>query len=243
MKKIALVALLLLTPLVQADTVLGLYLGGNLWRTDYSGEIGDSLTNLGELGVQDSDNSFYYVALEHPIPLFPNIKLQQTNITSQQTTTLTEAFTFRDTAFVAGNEFESRLDLSHTDLVLYYEVLDNWITLDLGLAARQFDGYASAKTGVITESVKIDELIPMFYAKAQFDLPLTGFSLGGSLNTVNYSDNDITDYTVFLGYTFDSTLDIGAELGYRSLNLTLDKKVLVFDTTMAGPYASILFHF
>lgn len=243
MKKGILLSALLLAPIAQADSVLGLYIGGNVWQADYAGNLGEPSVSMAELGITESDNRSYYIALEHPLPMLPNIQLQKTNISSQQTTQLNKTFTVRDTTFSVASELSSHIDLSHIDLVLYYEVLDNWINLDLGLTARQFDGYANLSTDALTESVKIDDLIPMLYAKAQFDLPLTGFSLGGSVNTINYSHNHITDYSIFLAYTFDSALDIGAEFGYRSLELTLDKKILALDATLTGPYAGILLHF
>ena len=82
----------------------------------------------------------------------------------------------------------------------------------------------------------------MIYAKAQFDLPLTGFSVGLEGNAINYEDNRLTDYSAKLQYMFDSALDIGLEVGYREMSLEVDEDVTA-DIQLKGPYAALLFHF
>lgn len=244
MKKIALTLIAtLLAPAVSADTVLGFYAGGGQWRADYSGDVGDPSIRLSELGLNKSSNNFYYIALEHPIPILPNIKLQQTNISSAQTATIARTFTLNEVTFTVDSTVTSDFDLSHTDAVLYYEVLDNWINFDFGLTLRIFDGYATATDEFRTESVDLDETIPLIYAKVQANLPLTGFALGGVINAINYRDNRITDYNAYISYTFDSALDIGVELGYRSLRLKADEDDITVDAELTGPYAGVLLHF
>ena len=180
--------------------------------------------------------------LEHPVPSFPNIKLQKMDITSEQTATIDQTFTIDGTTFVAGTEVASDFDLSHMDIVLYYELLDNWVNLDVGLNIRKFDGHVTAVSEFTAESVELDEAIPMIYAKAQFDLPLTGFSVGLEGNAINYEDNRLTDYSAKLQYMFDSALDIGLEVGYREMSLEVDEDVTA-DIQLKGPYAALLFHF
>lgn len=232
-----------LAPLAQADTVLGIYAGAGQWQGDYEGNIGDPAIGLNELGLRESDNNFYFLALEHGVPIIPNIRIQHTNVESRQSAVLSHTFTLDEITFVVDSEVASEFDLTHTDAVLYYEVLDNWVNLDLGITVRKFDGYATAYSDAVRETIKLDETIPMIYGRAQFNLPLTGFAIGGALNAISYSDNKITDYNAFVSYTFDSALDIGAELGYRSLELRADEDDVKVDATIAGPYASILLHF
>jgi outer membrane protein len=232
-----------LAPIAQADTVFGIYAGAGQWQGDYEGDIGNPSIGLNELGLRESDNNFYFVALEHGVPIIPNIKIQQTNIESRQSAVISQTFTLDEITFVVDSEVASEFDLTHTDAVLYYEVLDNWLNLDLGLTLRKFDGFATARSGTARETVNLDETIPMIYGRAQFNLPLSGFAVGGALNAINYSDNKITDYNAYLSYTFNSALDIGAELGYRSLELRADEDNVKVDATIAGPYASILLHF
>ena len=104
------------------------------------------------------------------------------------------------------------------------------------------DGHVTAVSEFTSESVDLDEAIPMIYAKAQFDLPLTGFSLGLEGNAINYEDNRLTDYSAKLQYMFDSVLDVGLEVGYREMSLEIDEDVTA-DVQLKGPYAALLFHF
>lgn len=243
MKKLTLAAALaLVSPIAAADTILGVYAGAGQWQADYSGNAGDPSINIKTLGLNESDNNFYYIALEHPAPIIPNIKLQKVDISSQQTATIDQTFTIDGTTFTAGTEVESDFDLSHIDMVLYYEILDNWLNLDLGLNVRKFDGYVTAENEFESESVDLDETIPMLYAKAQFNLPFSGFSAGVEGSGISYDGNRLTDYTARVHYMFDSVLDLGVEVGYRTMSLKIDEDVTA-DVELKGPYAAVLFHF
>ena len=243
MKKLTLATTLaLLSPFAAADTILGVYAGAGQWQGEYSGNAGDPSIDVKSLGMDEEDNNYYYIALEHPVPVIPNIKLQKTDITSEQTAVIDQTFTIDGTTFTAGTEVASDFDLSHMDIVLYYELLDNWVNLDVGLNIRKFDGHVTAVSEFTSESVDLDEAIPMIYAKAQFDLPLTGFSLGLEGNAINYENNRLTDYSAKLQYMFDSVLDVGLEVGYREMSLEIDEDVTA-DVQLKGPYAALLFHF
>ena len=243
MKKLTLATTLaLLSPFAAADTILGVYAGADQWQGEYSGNTGDPSIDVKSLGMDEEDNNYYYIALEHPVPVIPNIKLQKMDITSEQTAVIDQTFTIDGTTFTAGTEVASDFDLSHMDIVLYYELLDNWVNLDVGLNIRKFDGHVTAVSEFTSESVDLDEAIPMIYAKAQFDLPLTGFSLGLEGNAINYEDNRLTDYSAKLQYMFDSVLDVGLEVGYREMSLEIDEDVTA-DVQLKGPYAALLFHF
>jgi outer membrane protein len=234
-----------LTSLAQADTILGIYAGVGTWKADYDGQAGDPSITLKELGLKEQDNNFYYIALEHPIPVIPNIRLQQTDISSKQTADISRTFTIDDTTFTGTDVVTSDFDLSHLDATLYYEILDNWINLDIGLTARMFDGYvsASSSTSNRSERVMVDETLPMLYLKAQFDLPFSGLSAGVEGNYVSYQDSKLTDYTAKISYLFDSAFDIGIEAGYRSMSLTIDEDDITADLDLKGPYAALIVHF
>lgn len=248
MKKLTLAATLafLSVPAVQADTVLGIYAGAGSWNADYSGTAGEPSTTLKDLGFKDSSNNYYYVALEHPIPLIPNILLERTIISSEQSSMISRSFSLDGNNFTAGDTITSDFDLSHTDATLYYEILDNWVNLDLGITVREFDGYVKARSTAFpanNANVKLDDALPMVYGKVQFDLPFSGFSAAGDVKYITFDGDKISDITVKLSYLFDSVLDVGAEVGYRQLSLTLDDDDLRADTDLKGPYAAVIAHF
>lgn len=245
MKKLALLAALTLAtaPVVQADTLLGVYAGFGSWESSFEGSAGKPSINLSDLGAKDQKNSFYYVALEHPIPLIPNIRLAHTELSSEQQSLITQGFTLNGTSFIAGENISSEINLTHTDATLYYELLDNWVSLDVGLTARQFDGYISAASATKNKKVDIDKPLPMLYGKAQFDLPFSGLSVGIEGNYVSYQDFKVTDYSAKVSYLFDSVLDIGAEAGYRNFSFTADDSKVKADLELKGPYMALIAHF
>ncbi len=244
MKKLPLLlASSLLAPLVQADTVFGIYAGAGSWQSDYDGQAGKPALTLKELGVQEHHNNYFYVAIEHPIPLLPNIKLSHTNISSAQTGTITKSFTLGDTTYAANEKVSTDFDLSHKDATLYYEILDNWINLDLGVTARKFDGYARSNSTTANENIAIDQTLPMVYGKIQFDLPFTGLSAGVEANYASYQDNALNDYTAKFSYLFDAFVDVGVDVGYRKMTLKVSDNDLEADMTLKGPYMALTAHF
>jgi len=248
MKKITLVAAIAATAasFANADTVLGVYAGYGSWDTSYDGRAGDPSITLKDLGVKDQKNKFFYIALEHPVPLVPNIRLAHTDISNNQTALISESFTINDVTYLVNDTVRSELDLTHTDVTLYYEILDNWVNLDLGLTARQFDGFVyAASTNAPSRNAKekVDQTLPMLYGKAQFDLPFSGLSVGVEGNYVSYSGDKVTDYAAKVSYLFDSVLDIGLEAGYRKLSLTIDDDDLNAKVNLKGPYAAVIAHF
>lgn len=247
MKKVMLASgLMLAAPLASAD-FLGVYAGVGQWQSDYSGYLGDVDNDIDveSLGLDESDNNMVYVAFEHPIPLIPNARLQHTDLSSSQSATIVDTFTLDGQVFTPG-EVATDIDLTHIDGTLYYELLDNWVSLDLGLTVRKFDGYVQAQNETVGTSqyVALDEAIPMVYGKARFDLPLTGLSVGGQANVINYDDNSLSDMSVNVAYDFVNTLalDIGLEIGYRQMNLEINEDVTA-DVELSGPYASLNLHF
>lgn len=247
MKKLTFLAALTVvaTPLAQADTILGIYAGFGSWDSTFDGKAGQPSISLKDLGVEDHKNKYYYLALEHPIPLVPNIRLAHTDINNSQTAQIEQTFTIDGTTFTANDTIASEFDLTHTDATLYYELLDNWINLDLGVTARKFDGfvYAQSTTVATTKKVKIDQTLPMLYGKAQFDLPFSGLSIGVEGNYVGYQGDKISDYSAKISYLFDSVLDIGLEAGYRKFSMTVDDDDLDANIQLKGPYAALIAHF
>jgi len=234
---------ILLATQAQADTIFGVYAGAGSWQTDYSGDIGDPAISTQDLGITDNSNSFFYIALEHPVPVLPNIKLQHTSISRSQTATITQSFEIDGTQFDADTDVHSAFDLSYDEATLYYEVLDNWLNLDLGLTVRKFSGYVSAESDMTSEKVDANLAVPMLYGKFQFDLPFTGFSAGFEGNYVTYQNSSLSDYSAKISYLFDSVLDAGLELGYRAMNLKIDDSGVQTDLELSGPYAAAIFHF
>ncbi|MEX1033567.1 MAG: TIGR04219 family outer membrane beta-barrel protein [Cellvibrionaceae bacterium] len=247
-KPLCAASMLIASPVALSDTILGIYTGGGVWNTDFSGNVGDvgqPSADLEDLGLSDQDNNFLFIALEHPIPIIPNIRLQSTDISQSETGTITQSFVLDGDPYFFSQEVTSDFDLSHVDATLYYELLDNWVNLDLGVTFRMFDGEISMQSQTASGSRKLDETIPMLYGKAQFNLPLSGFYVAGGGNYVSYSGSDVSDLQASIGYMSDGlVLDFGIELGIRTFSIELDDvSDLDADMKLDGTFASVYLHF
>lgn len=234
-----------------SDTLLGIYGGMGMWDVSLDGSMGvDEIpVTTNELGIDSDSSNFFYVAFEHPIPLLPNVRLQHLTLKSTGNAVVNRNFTFNDMTFPANAATFTNLELTQTDITLYYEVLDNWISLDLGLTAKVLDGFGRVLAepeglDVIEEETSVEGALPMLYGMVRFDLPLTGFYAGGHLNYISYDNNSVSDIDVKVGWMFDSILDFGAELGYRQFSMELnDFDDANADLTYDGPYLNLAVHF
>jgi outer membrane protein len=240
---------LLLSAPSHADRLLGVFAGAYTWNQNYDGSIQDLDTIGGgtnidlenTLGFDDEDGNVIYVALEHPVPVLPNIRLQQTELEIDSQNNAAGTINFGDQTFTVN--VDADLDLSHTDATLYWQVLDNYVSLDLGLTARFFDGELNlTETGGGTSAnEKLEAVIPLIYTKARVDLPLSGLYAAVSGNFLGDGDNNFLDYEAKIGY--ESDFKLGVEAGFRSLKLDLDDVDDVeADITIDGLYLGLFFH-
>jgi outer membrane protein len=153
---------------------------------------------------------------------------------------LTRDIDFDGSVFRVSDDVSAEADLTHTDATFYYEVLDNWVSLDLGFSVRLFDGFVEIQSAAESAREDLDEPIPMLYAKFRFDLPLTGLSVDAEANGIGYSGNTLIDASLRLAY--ESGIGLGVEAGYRSMRLELDEDI-EGDIDLSGLFAGINFHF
>ena len=97
--------------------------GAGQWTSDLTGNLGDFNTDLNELGFTDSSNTYFHLEIEHSTPLLPNVQLESTSISASGTGTLTASYQIGTQTFAISTSVKSDLDLSLTDLVLYYKPL------------------------------------------------------------------------------------------------------------------------
>lgn len=201
---------------------IGLNIGASYWTPDLTGSFNSGTNNTidltGDLGLDDPSQTSFQLILEHPIPLLPNIKYQRFELDSSGSNAPGAGLDFEGVTFTGT--VTSTFDLSHDDIVLYYEILDNWINLDLGLDLKRFDGEVELIDATNSRRVLVDETIPLFYLSARFDLPFSGFYIGADINSIKLGDSNAEDSTFKLGYESDSGL--GIEGGYKRFSLELD---------------------
>jgi len=246
-KILALSGLLVLFASTARAEFIGFKIGASYWAPDISGSfIGDDPADtpidlVGDLGIEDISTSNLVFTLEHPIPLLPNIRYQNIDLDSSGVNPSANFF-YQGNLYTG--EVSSTFDLSHDDIVLYYEILDNWINLDIGLDVKIFDGevaLTSTGTGPPT-TVPIDETIPLLYLSARFDLPFSGFYIGADFIGASAGDNSLEDTSIMLGYESDSGL--GFEGGYKKFSLEINDVTDVnADLEYDGIYLNGYYHF
>jgi outer membrane protein len=252
MKKIPLsVALVLLASgyNAQADTLLGLYAGAQGWYMETSGGFSNNSTNL-DFNFEDQTNASVYVALEHPIPLIPNVKLQRSTMDNAGGTTLTGNFAFGDELFAMNTNVTTDVQLSTTDVILYYEFFDNsLVSFDLGINAKYVDGDLLVLATDDPSQSAMESFsgpVPMVYSRVAVGLPFTGLGLYAEGSFLSIDDHSVTDYQVALTYSVldNVAVDMTLQLGYRAFTLELDDLDDIYsDLEFKGAFAGLEVHF
>lgn len=210
----------------QADTLLGAYVGAQGWNMGVEGGFANE-ESLTEFSYDDQTNSSLYVALEHPVPLIPNLKLVRTTMDTSGFTNLNSQFEFNGELYSANTDVSTDFEMSATDIILYYEILDNdLISVDIGLNGKYLDGtiVVSESESNRTATEEFSGVIPMAYAKAEVGLPFTGLGVYAEGSFLAIGDHSVSDIQAALTYSFVESLalDMTLQAGYRAVTVELD---------------------
>ena len=185
-------------------------------------DFSSSIDIVDDLDLEDPEQSSMVLILEHPIAVLPNIRYQGGNLDSTDTDTLNPELSFNGPADDLVNSSAASYDLEHEDIVLYYQLLNNWIDLDMGVDLKRFDGQITP--GGDAGSVEVDETIPLMHLSARVQLPMNGFYVGADINAsfidIGLSDSSAQDSRLMLGY--DTGNGLGIEGGFKSFSLQLN---------------------
>ena len=233
----------------NADTLLGLYIGGQVWANETSGSFGEGQNNQTAFDFNDENQGSYFVALEHPIPLIPNIKIASTSLDTIGGTELNSSFTFDGNTFNANTILDTSLEASFVDYTLYYEVFDNdLLSFDFGLTGRDLETSINIVDPLSGSRSDLDVsgIIPMAYLSTIIGLPFTGLSVFAEANFITYDDQTIYDAQVGVSYAILDNLavDLDLTLGYRAMKLELDDLDDFYsDLSYDGFFAGAVVHF
>jgi outer membrane protein len=239
--------LLLCSSVAQADFV-GFTVGGAMWNHQPSGDFSYSESGVATdidfedtLGLSTDAEGFFWLSFEHPVPFLPNLKLQQTSLSSEGSEMVTQNIGFGDLTFTG--KVDSSISLNQTDIILYYEFLDNVVSLDAGLNIKKIDVEFKLSTTLAgEESVSETLYVPMLYVAGRADLPLTGLYLGGSGSLISAQGSSFSDYQFNVGY--ESSIGLGVEGGYRILSIKIDDVADInTDFKFDGAYLGLFYHF
>ncbi|WP_010117299.1 TIGR04219 family outer membrane beta-barrel protein [Acinetobacter sp. P8-3-8] len=214
-----------LSSFAQADFI-GLKGDVSYWNIDGKANIDEK--HLSDQDIDSDSTVQASVAFEHPIPIIPNVKLKYTKLDTETESSIDLA--------------KTEINLDHTDLIFYYEILDNVVKADVGVGATKLNGTVKQ----FAQSVDVDEYAPIIYAEAGAKLPFTGLSAKAEATYTNVNDVKITDAQAELQYDFIQSIavDLGLKAGYRILNIELDdldNRDMKFE--FKGPYVGLNAHF
>ena len=241
----------LLCTSAQADTLLGLYIGGHMWANQAEGSFGQGNNNQAAFDFNDENQGSFFVALEHPIPLIPNIKIASTTLDTVGGTTISgsSSFTF-DGATYTNTELDTTFDANYVDYTFYYELFDNdLLTFDFGITARDLDSQikvVDVNDATSNSDLSVSGIIPLLYVNTIIGLPFTGFNIFAEANFLSYGDSSVYDYQVGVSYALLDNLavDVDLTVGYRAAKLELDDiDDLYSDLTFDGVFAGAIVHF
>jgi outer membrane protein len=234
----------------QADTLLGLYIGGQVWANEATGSFGDGdlAKDQAVFEFDDKNQGSFYVAFEHPIPLIPNIKIASTTLDTVGGTTISGNINLLGTEYKASETLDTTLDASFVDYTLYYEVFDNdLLTFDFGLTARDLDAYVNvADSSNNNSDLDVAGIVPLAYVSTIIGLPFTGFNVFAEANFISYDDQTIYDAQVGVSYAIldNVAVDFDVTLGYRTMKMELnDLDGFYSDLTYDGFFAGAVVHF
>tara|TARA_B110000211_G_C13523979_1_gene312133 strand:+ start:133 stop:462 length:330 start_codon:yes stop_codon:yes gene_type:complete len=79
----------------QANNTVGLYVGTQIWQSEFSGGFSKE-GGLINFNYEKEQQSSFFVAVEHPFPLLPNIRISRTNFDTSSQTHSTQEFSFTE---------------------------------------------------------------------------------------------------------------------------------------------------
>lgn len=230
----------------QADTILGVYAEADYWSAHLDGELGNGNSNgffksfAGESGERDQ-HGIVSAQFEHGIPLLPNVWIRLNSIEYEASQSLSQSVDIGSATFDTASPVNYSFDFSHTDAALYYELLDNWITLDVGLGVKNLRLDYVIRQGSEQFAFEESGTIPMLYGKAAFELPFSGWQLTAQGMSLSFEDDRIDDINLKLGYNLNDFFQVA--IGYRQMIIDVETNALEeSELTLDGSYLSFILH-
>ena len=244
LKKIVSVLVLGLPCTAMADVLYGVYIEAGVRQSTTVSDLSyGSNTNSFSMDDVEHSNQYVSVRFEHLVPLIPNFRVarEEYDLSSQIST---EGFTFNDKTY--ADEFSSNISLIESTATAYYEILDNWISLDIGLSVKNIHLNADFSDVGGGSGESLDLYVPAVYLNAEFAVPVTGLIVGINVEGLQIQEHEYSVFDAYVGYEFlDLTLvDLTLKLGVQKKTFTIDD-VSSFDLELdqESVYASLQVHF
>ncbi len=229
---------------------LGIGIGGfNHKESGWIQKDGNEIDLQNDLHFDSKTDGYIWAYVEHPVPLIPNIKIVASKLENNGEGKVSKNIKYGDLIINVNGYEKSSFELNQIDAIFYYEILDNFVNVDIGINIKYIDGSAEISaldptTFSIVKSEKKDFkfAVPMVYADARLDIPTTNLSVGLTANAITYDNSTFYDTKIYLNY--DIGVGLGAEIGYRQEKLKIDDIDDIYsDIKIKGAYAGVYFRF
>lgn len=221
---------------LNAGVALDVEVGAGTWLSKSSGNInyeGGDIDLEKNLGLGDSNNTYFYADINHFIPIIPNIRLERQELKTDGSKVTN--VTFGGKNFSAG-ETKTDVDLTQNDLTLYWGIpglniaTAGILNIDLGLNVKQYDGFVQLKNDTVNqnEKVDLDFIVPMGYLAVKIDPPFMPVTLSASTKMISYEGSSLSDSIVKLSVDLPLPLDIiefKLDIGYKHQKLDITKEL------------------
>jgi len=250
MKKIltTLIASVLLATTASAD-FSRIEIGAGVWQQTPSGggEVSDSFSLLNLDGdytsiEEDSSEVYVWMLIKHPIPIFPNFRLEYVSIAD-------EGISNGTVNGIPATNAPTTIDMQQIDIIPYYNILDNtgWVTLDLGLDLKviQSEAVTTGLTGGLSSSSDDSTVIPLLYVRTRVEIPATNIGFEADVKYITDGDSTVYDIRAKVDYTLDfiPVVQPALEVGYRVQKFDVDDDDTQIDLEYAGVYAGLIVRF
>jgi len=237
---------ILLIPILSSF-LLADFIGAELhvgaWMVNPSGSLKTPINEISlenDLGLYLNKSLQGEIKFEHPVPLIPNLMISHTRIKHEASENISQDIDILGRTFNIQDNVNSSISLSMTDATIYYEILDNWLSADIGLTARKIDGELTLNSSIENYKNDLSIVLPMLYGSASLEIPTTDLKFTASLNYFSYDDNVV--YDMKCGARVNWTL-IGVEAGYRKFKINSEMNDLKLVTSFQGFYTNFVLDF
>lgn len=246
MKKTLLAVVVALTPFTaSADTIYGIYGELGIGVSELSGK-GSWNSDANQFAIEEDDtqNIFGSVRVEHPVPLIPNLRIALDSYDFDNNAT-GASFVYDGTNY--GSNFQTSLEAQELTGTLYYEILDNVVSFDVGVSVKNIQttlGFAG--NSMEAKSEELDLWLPMGYASAEVSVPVVDVVVGATVEAIAFDDHEVTMFDAFIGYELVDLLAVDAtiKLGYKSRDVVIDDlESFNLDLKNESIYGAIQVHF
>ncbi len=211
----------LLASAAQAE-FLGFGAGMGIWSAEPSGDAqyeGDAFNLKRDAGLSSENSLYMWAYLNHPVPVIPNLRLERSSLSFDGSAKQTIAF--GDETF--GVDADTTLDLTQTDVLLYWGFPLPLVSIDFGLGAKLFDGELAMSSVGQSEKTDLDFVLPVGYLAVAVPIPGTGVTLEADTKMIRYSGSSFSDSRLTVSWVpLSLIVDLAIEAGYRTQKIDID---------------------